>query len=119
MAAIVGQQALGWLALLVLGALQSPFAPGYVAIGLLWAITLMATDVRGVRGSIDLLLVWLLLTVVPPIPIKPLAVFSIVQMTLMAAAPIYLLVRGFRSAGRGILGAGHDQSPGDPAPAVT
>ena len=55
-------QATIWMSLLVLAALQSPFAPGYVSIGLLWAITLLASSVRSLRGGVCLVLLWLLLS---------------------------------------------------------
>lgn len=47
-------QAVVWMGLLVVAALQSPFAPGYVAIGLVWAITLLSAEVRGPVGVLTL-----------------------------------------------------------------
>ena len=52
-------QVVTWMALLALAALQSPFAPAYVTIGLLWATTLLSVEVRSVRGGFSLVLVWL------------------------------------------------------------
>lgn len=87
-------QVLTWLALLVLAALQSPFAPGYVTIGLLWAVTLLTTEVRRSRGAAALALLWLGLTIALPLKALPaLAVFSVLQSALTLAAPIWLLVR--------------------------
>lgn len=87
-------QALTWLSLLVLAALQSPFAPGYVTIGLLWAVTLLTMEVRSLRGGAALLLLWLGLTIALPTTALPvLAVYSVLQSALTIAAPIWLLVR--------------------------
>ncbi len=87
-------QALLWMSLLVLAALQSPFAPGYVTIGLLWAITVLTTEVRRLRGGISLLLLWLCITIIPPIPDPHLfAVYSVLQSALVIGVPIWLVVR--------------------------
>lgn len=86
-------QALTWMSLLVLAALQSPFAPGYVTIGLLWAITLLAVEVRGLRGGVSLVLLWLMLTAFPPIPnLQLFAVYSVLQSALTLGVPIWLIV---------------------------
>ena len=90
-------QALIWMSLLVLAATQSPFAPGYVTIGLLWAITLLTVEVRRLRGGIALVLLWFLLTVVPPIPnLQLFAIFSVLQSALTIGVPIWLIVRTTR-----------------------
>lgn len=86
------QSAVGWMALLVLAALQSPFAPGYVVIGLLWALTLLAAEVRSVGGGVALVALGLLLTVVPPLAVVPLAAFTIAQSLVTIAVPLYLLL---------------------------
>ena len=87
-------QAVVWMSLGVLAALQSPFAPGYVTIGLLWAIALMSVEVRSVLGGFGLLLLWLSLTVVPPTPnLQMYAVFTILQSAVTLAAPIWLVCR--------------------------
>lgn len=87
-------QAVMWMSLLVLAALQSPFAPGYVTIGLLWALCLMAVEVRRLQGGISLVITWLLLTVVPAIPEPRLyAAFSFTQSLFTLGVPIWLIVR--------------------------
>lgn len=94
-------QALIWMSLLVLAALQSPFAPGYVTMGLLWAITLLAASVRGLRGGISLVLMFILLVFVPPISnLKYFAVYSILQMALTLGVPLYLILRTTRPSTR-------------------
>ncbi len=92
-------QAVTWMSLLVLAALQSPFAPGYVCIGLLWAITLLATDVRSVRGGLSLGLLWLLFAVFPPFPsLKLLALYGLLQSALCLGVPSWLIIRAMRPA---------------------
>lgn len=87
-------QALTWLSLLVLAALQSPFAPGYVTIGLLWAVTLLAVEVRRPRGGVALVLLWLGLTVVLPTgDERLLAVYSVLQSLLTIGVSIWLVTR--------------------------
>lgn len=90
-------QALTWLSLVVLAALQSPFAPAYVAIGLLWAITLVATEVRGLGSGFFLIILWLLLTVVPPVPDQAmLAILSVFRSLFTLAVPAWIIVRAAR-----------------------
>lgn len=90
-------QALVWMSLLVLAALQSPFAPGYTLIALLWAITLLAVEVRTKRGGVALVLLCLALTAVPPWPSLALfAIHSAAQSLLALAIPIWLILRAPR-----------------------
>jgi hypothetical protein len=91
-------QALVWMSLLVLAALQSPFAPAYALIALLWAITLLAVEVRTARGGVALVLLWVGLTVVPPWPVMALyAAHSALQAMLAIAVPVWLIVRAPRA----------------------
>lgn len=93
-------QAVTWMALLVLAAMQSPFAPGYVTLGLLWATTLLSIEVRSARGGIGLVLVWLLILVVPPgLPPATLAVRSMVQTVVIIGVSAWLILRRPRSPG--------------------
>jgi len=91
-------QVVTWMALLVLAALQSPFAPGYVMIGLLWATTLLAVEVRSARNAFGLVFLWLLLLLVPP-GLRPatLAVQSMVQTVAIIGVSVWLIVRRPRS----------------------
>lgn len=87
-------QAVVWMSLLVLAALQSPFAPGYVTIGLLWAITLLTAEVQTLRGGILLVLLWLLITIIPPIPNPQLfAAFFVLQSIVTLCVPAWLICR--------------------------
>lgn len=96
-------QAITWMSLLVLASLQSPFAPGYTIIGLLWAMTLLAASVRGVRGAMALLLLALLLLVIPPatVGLRLLAIFGLLQSALAVGVPIWLLTRAAASSASG------------------
>lgn len=90
-------QAISWMSLLVLGALQSPFAPAYVTIGLLWAITLLAPEVRRVHHGFALALLWFLITYFPSaagLPFK--FVYATLQSALTLGVPIWLILRTTR-----------------------
>jgi hypothetical protein len=87
-------QAITWMALLVLAALQSPFAPGYVMLGLLWATTLLAAEVRSVRGALGIVGLWLLILLVPP-ETRPVTVVlqNMVQTAVTIGVCVWLIVR--------------------------
>lgn len=91
------EQAMGWMSLLTLSALQSPFSPAYAALGLLWATTLLATEVRGwLRGS-GLVALWLLILIVPPgLSMEARAIQSMGQTGLLIAACAWLILRAPR-----------------------
>lgn len=91
-------QALTWMSLLVLASLQSPFAPGYTAIGLLWAINLLSVEVQRLRGGVGLVLLWLALTLPPPgTNLSVYIAHSMMQSALTMGAAIWLVVRTARS----------------------
>ncbi len=90
-------QAVTWMSLLVLAALQSPFAPGYTTIALLWATTLVAVEVRRLRGVVALVLVWISITVVPPFGPHVLAVHALLQSAITVGVPLWLVARGARA----------------------
>lgn len=91
-------QALTWMSLLVLASLQSPFAPGYTAIGLLWAINLLSVEVQRFRGGVGLALLWLALTLPPPgTNLSVYIAHSMMQSALTMGAAIWLVVRAARS----------------------
>lgn len=58
-------QAIRWMALLTLAAMQSPFSPAYSTIALLWATTLLATEVRRTWHAIGLVALWPAILIVP------------------------------------------------------
>ena len=90
-------QAVTWMSLLVLASLQSPFAPGYTLIALLWALTLLAVEVTTLRGGAALVLLWLGLAILVPWPdIATHAAHSVVQSMLAVAVPVWLILRAGR-----------------------
>lgn len=91
------EQAVTWMALLALSALQSPFAPGYAPLGLLWATTLLAAEVRGARGAVALVALWLFALFVPPgLSAELRAIQSMAQTALVLAVGAWLVVRAPR-----------------------
>jgi hypothetical protein len=89
-----------WMALLALASMQSPFAPGYVAFGLLWATTLLATRVRNPAGIAGIVGLWIFALVVPPdLSVTRHAVLSLMQGALVVGVSTWLVVRGQRHAG--------------------
>ena len=90
-------QAIRWLALLTLASLQSPFAPGYSTIGLLWATTLLAVEVRRAREAVAIIALW------PAILFAPLgqsletfATISVAQTALTIGVSVWLVARRAR-----------------------
>ncbi|WP_437602013.1 glycosyltransferase family 87 protein [Sorangium sp. So ce590] len=60
-------KACAWLALLSLGALRAPFAPGYVLVSTQWLMTLLAAEARSRRAVVALVASWLAIsTMIPP-----------------------------------------------------
>lgn len=51
-------QALRWMGLSTLAAMQSPFSPAYATVALLWATTLLSVEVRRWRDGVLLVAVW-------------------------------------------------------------
>jgi len=90
-------QAVRWMALLVLAAMQSPFAPAYTLIGLLWATTLLAVEVRRAWHAVALIALWPALLVVPQgLATGALAVLSIAHTVLAVGVCVWLVVRAPR-----------------------
>jgi len=89
-------QALSWMSLLVLAALQSPFGPAYTLIGLLWAITLLTVEVQSLRGGLGLVLLWLGLVIVPPVSMSAHIIQSLLQSVLAVGVPVFLILRTAR-----------------------
>lgn len=97
-------QAIAWMSLLVLSALQSPFCPAYATLGLLWATTLLAVEVRNLLAGIGLVSLWLLILLVPPwLSVEVRVVQSMVQTAVIVAVCGWLTVR----APRGVPSSDH------------
>jgi hypothetical protein len=102
MVAIVGawcrgdrrDQAIRWMSLLVLAAMQSPFCPAYATIALLWATSLLAVEVRRVRDAILLIALWPALLLVPHgMAPERQAILSIAQTALTLSVCVWLVLR--------------------------
>lgn len=90
-------QAIRWLALLTLASFQSPFAPTYSTIGLLWATTLIAVELRRARGAVALIALWPGLLFVPlGQSLEVYSAVSITQMTLAIGVSAWLAARAPR-----------------------
>lgn len=81
-----------WLAVLTLGGLRSPFAPGYVAFGALWLLTLWVADVRRPAHALGLAIVFIVLSGAP-LSGAPLIVFSFAQQATLLALLVWFIAR--------------------------
>lgn len=87
-------QAIRWMALLVLAALQSPFSPAYAILPLLWATTLLAVEVRRWWQAVALITFWPAVLFVPPgMPVAQQVVLSMVHTALTLGVAGWLAVR--------------------------
>lgn len=87
-------QAIRWMALLVLGAMQSPFSPAYAAIGLLWATTLLSVEVRRWWQAVGLVVLWPLILIVPSsLELAEKSVLSMAQTALTVGLSAWLALR--------------------------
>lgn len=87
-------QAIRWMALLVLAALQSPFCAAYSMIGLLWATTLLSPEVTRVRHGVALFALWPAMLFVPPgLGPAALAVLNLAHTALTVGVAAWLVVR--------------------------
>ena len=91
------EQAIRWMALLTVAAMQSPFAPGYASFGLLWAITLLSVEVRRPIGAVGLFALWLAAFIAPPGLSAPGLVWSMTQTVLILVASVWLILRPSQS----------------------
>lgn len=112
-------QAIRWMSVLVLAALQSPFSPGYAILGLLWATTLLSVEVRRAGDAVALVALWPALLFVPQgLDPATQAVLSMARTALTVGVCGWLVVRapprgGPRSIARGARsGVGAPETPG-------
>jgi hypothetical protein len=82
-----------WVSLLMLSSLQSPFSPGYVMMPMLWLLTLLAAEVKSVKGTVAWAVVWMFLAFPVPLPDGPALVMSLVQQGLMYGVIVWALMR--------------------------
>lgn len=89
-----------WLGVLTLSALQSPFAPGYVIMPMVWMLTLMAMEVKKTPMVIAFIGAWLLITVNLPGAEAYVIVYSFVQLLLTMGLIVFSIFRGPRQLSR-------------------
>lgn len=82
-----------WLAVLTLGALRSPFAPGYVGFTAIWLLSLWAAEVHRARGVVLLVVGFLLVGGTPPMPDAPMLIVSLVAQTVLLGLVAWFIVR--------------------------
>lgn len=93
-------RAVTWLALLSLAALQSPFSPGYATLGLLWATTLLAAEVRSVRSGLALAVPWFVVVFAPPgLSTEFRLLVSLAQTAVVVGGCAWLVARAPRDVG--------------------
>ena len=91
--ALPEERAAMWMAILTLGALRSPLAPGYIAFTVIWLLSVFTTQIRNIRATVLVSLVGLFFLLPTPFPPRPLAVFTFVQQAVMTALLTYFLFR--------------------------
>ncbi len=91
-------QAIRWMSLLVLAAMQMPFSPAYATVGLLWATTLLSVEVRRARHAIALIALWPAILFTPPglAPAQQ-AALSIAQTAVTISVSAWLVLRAPRT----------------------
>ncbi|PRQ09116.1 glycosyltransferase family 87 protein [Enhygromyxa salina] len=89
-----------WLAVLTLGGLRSPFAPPYVGFAALWLLSLWAAEVRGARGVVAIVVGFVLLLGVPPMPAVAMVSVSMVQQLALLGLVVWFIVRPRRRQAR-------------------
>lgn len=90
-------QAIRWMALLTLASFQSPFAPAYSTIGLLWATTLLAVEVRRAREAVAVIALWPAILFAPlGQSVETFATISMAQTALTIGVSVWLVARAPR-----------------------
>jgi hypothetical protein len=82
-----------WLGVLTLSALQSPFAPGYVIMPVVWMLSLMAMEVKKTPTVIAFVGAWLVITVTLPGTEAYAVVYSFLQLLLTMGLIVFSIVR--------------------------
>jgi len=90
-------QAIRWMSLLFLAAMQSPFCPAYATLGLLWATALLSIEVRRLWSGLALVALWPAILLVPP-GLAPASqvVLSLAHTSLCVGLSTWLILRAPR-----------------------
>lgn len=82
-----------WGALLMLSAMSSPFAPGYIMLSLYWALYLCAVEVRGPRAAVGGALLWVTLTLPMPPGSLTAGLIALGQEAILWGTAVWLILR--------------------------
>jgi hypothetical protein len=95
-------QLCAWLAVITLGALRSPFAPGHVLVGALLCLPVLAHEIRHRGHVVALVLTWVAFSVLPPLPDPTmLVVVSLLRQIALFGVLGWLIVRRVPEAASG------------------
>lgn len=96
-------QAIRWMALLVLGGLQSPFSAAYSTLALLWATTLLSVEVRRWWQALALVVLWPVVLIVPSqLDLAQKSVLGMAQTSLIIGVSAWLALRAPPPASMGV-----------------
>jgi hypothetical protein len=84
-----------WLAVLTLGALRSPFAPGYVGFSAIWLLSLWAAEVEHKREAVALALVFVLMLGTLPGPLLMMVIISLLNQVAVLAVLVFFVLRPY------------------------
>ena len=82
-----------WASLLTLSALQSPLAPPYALFPLFWLLSIEAGEVRGLARTVGLVVLWLLVSIVPPLSPQATVLCTLIEQFLVLGVSVFLLLR--------------------------
>lgn len=88
-----------WLGVLTLSSLQSPFAPGYVVMPVIWLLTVLAAEVRSSKALVVFAIVFFLIAFPIPITGAAGAVYSLFQQVLVLGVIVFGLFYRTRAGG--------------------
>ncbi len=80
----------GWLGLLALGAMRSPFAPPEALIPIVWALCFRAAAAPRRRDVVIAAVLWVIVMIVIPEPSPPAAVIALIVQVIVYAVAVWL-----------------------------
>jgi hypothetical protein len=84
-----------WLALVLLGSLQSPYAAAFVLVTIALLLLVMAAEVQSWRGGLALAGAWALFSLFPPgVPPRVAIAISLVRMVALYTFLVWVVLRG-------------------------
>ncbi|WAS92591.1 glycosyltransferase family 87 protein [Nannocystis punicea] len=83
-----------WFGLLALGAMRSPFAPPEALIPVVWALGFRAAAAERRREVVMVVVAWVAIMIVIPVPSQPAAVFALAVQAVVYATALWLALGG-------------------------